>query len=79
MMTYRDSATEDDINRDVLHGFRVEASLKFGRHETIAVSGIDEANEVDGEHEHVEGYGNAYQTEGASEEVFEPDSLFELV
>jgi len=52
--------------------------LKFGRHEPIAISGIDEANEVNGKHEHVEGYGNTYQTEGAGEEVIEPDSLFEI-
>ncbi|THW59526.1 hypothetical protein D6D20_06439 [Aureobasidium pullulans] len=57
VMTDRDTAAESDICGNVLHTLAVESRLELGRHETIAVTRVDEAEEVDGEHAHARSNG----------------------
>lgn len=71
----RDTRSEYDICGYILHALAVEGGLKLGRHETIAVAGIDEAEEVNREHAHVEGDWNDNQAEDTGEEVLEPNAL----
>lgn len=64
-----DTAAEENIGGDVAHTLVVESRLELGAHEAVTVTGVDEANEVDGEHGEVEGGGNDDEAEDASEKV----------
>jgi hypothetical protein len=72
----RNPAAVGNVRWNVLHAFRVESRLKLGRHESIAIAGIYQANKVDGEHCHVEGDRDDNKTEGPSEEMLEPQTLY---
>lgn len=74
VMTERNTRTESDISSDTLHALAVESRLELGRHETITIARVDKADEVDGEHAHVEGDGDDDQAEDASKQVLEPDT-----
>lgn len=73
-VTERDTTSVCDIGRYVLHALRIQGCLKLGRHEAIAVTGIDQADEVDTEHGHVKGDGDNDQAKQTGEKVLEPQS-----
>lgn len=66
------TATKENIGGNILHALAVESSLELGAHETISLTRVGEAEEVDSEHGHVEGDGNDDETEDASHEVLGP-------
>ncbi len=49
-----DSATQGNIDWDILHGLGVESGLELGAHESISISWVGQAEEVDSEHCHIE-------------------------
>ncbi len=75
VMTYADSTAQNDISRDVLHCFRIQSSLKFGRHESITIARIDKAYEMDRKQSQVEGQWNDYEAEETGKEVFQQSPL----
>jgi len=75
VVTKGDAAAERDICRDVLHAFGVQRGLEFRRHEAITFARVDEADEVNDKHAHVESDGDNDQAKDAREKVLEPDSL----
>ena len=68
-MPKSDAAAHEDVDGDVLHALGVQGGLELGAHETIAVPGIDEAEEMNAKHGHVEGDGDDDQTEQACHKV----------
>lgn len=77
VVAQRDTASESHIGGDVLHALAVEGRLELGGHETITVTRVDETEEVNGEHGHVECDGNDDEAEDAGEKVLEPEALEE--
>jgi hypothetical protein len=75
VMTDRDSATESNIRRDILHAFRVQSGLELRRHKPIAITRVHQTQEMNSEHGHVEGHRDHDQAEETSKEVLEPDAL----
>jgi len=71
-----DTAAHDDIGGDILHTLVVESGLELGAHEAITVTRVLEADEVDGEHGHVEGERNDDETEDTSHKVLSEKTLF---
>jgi len=55
-MSDTDSATESNIDRNILHRLGVESSLELRAHESISITGVNQAEEMDPEHCHVECY-----------------------
>ena len=53
-VTQRDAASECNVGWNILHTLGVQSSLEFGRHEAIALTRVDKAEEVDSKHGHVE-------------------------
>jgi hypothetical protein len=74
VVTKADTRAKGNIGRDVLHTLGVQSRLELGGHETITLTGVDQACEVDGEHGKVESKRNHNQTEDTSEKVLEPQS-----
>lgn len=70
----RDATAIGDICWYVLHSLRVQCGLKLRRHETVTVTWVDQADEVNREHGHVEGDWNDHQAEQTCEEVLEPET-----
>ena len=66
--------TESDVNRHILHALVVQSCLKFGAHETISLTGVRQAHEVDGKHGHVESDRDDDKTESTGHEVLGKDS-----
>jgi hypothetical protein len=62
-MTKRDAATVRDIGGDILHALGVQRGLELGGHETISITRVDEADEMDREQGHVEGDRNDHKAE----------------
>jgi hypothetical protein len=75
VVTNADTGAEGNVRRHILHGLGVQRSLELRRHEAITFSRVDQAEEVNTEHGHVETQGNDNQTKNAGEEVLEPQSL----
>lgn len=73
-VTKRDTASVSDIRWYILHALGVESSLELRRHETITVTRVNQAYEVNGKHSHVERDGNDDKTEETGEEVLEPQA-----
>jgi hypothetical protein len=71
-----DTAAHDDIGGDILHTLVIESGLELGAHEAITVTRVLEADEVDGEHGHVEGERNDDETEDTSHKVLSEKTLF---
>lgn len=69
-----DTATKSDVGGHILHTLGVEGRLELGAHEAVAVTRVDQAEEVDGKHGHVEADRNNDEGEGASHEVLGPDA-----
>jgi hypothetical protein len=74
----RDPAAKSDICWHVMHGLGVQSCLELGGHESISLSRVNQTQEVYSKHGHVEGKGDHDETERASEQVFEPDTLLTL-
>lgn len=74
VMAQTDARAKSHICGHICHSLGVEGGLEFAAHETIAVTRVDQTDEMDREHGHVEGDGDDDQAEDASEEVFEPDA-----
>jgi hypothetical protein len=74
-MADSNTAAHHDIGGDILHSLVVESGLKLGAHEAITVTGVLEADKVDGEHSHVEGERNDNKTEGSGHEVLGEKTL----
>ena len=72
-MAQADSRAESNIGRYIRHALGVERRLKFRRHEAITITRVDQADEVDSKHGHVEGHGDDDETEDPCKEMFEPD------
>jgi hypothetical protein len=69
------TAAHHDIGRDILHSLVVESGLELGAHEAIAVTGVLEADKMDGEHSHVECERNDNKTENSGHEVLGEKTL----
>jgi hypothetical protein len=54
VMSYADSTSKRYVDWDILHSLRVESGLEFRAHEPITISWIDETEEMDSKHGHVE-------------------------
>ena len=74
VVTQADSRAKCNIGRYIGHSLGVEGRLELGRHEAVSVTRVDEADEVDGEHGHVEGHWDDDETEDPREEVLEPNA-----
>jgi hypothetical protein len=77
-----DSASHDDVGRNIHHTLAVQSSLELGAHESVTLTRIAEAEEVNGEHGEIESGGDDDETEESGHEVLEPEALrvrFELV
>jgi len=74
-VTNADSRTERNIGGNVLHALGVQSGLEFGRHEAIALTRVDQAEEVDRKHAHVEPNRDDNQTKNTGGKVLEPNSL----
>jgi hypothetical protein len=68
----RDTASISDVSGNSLHALGVQCRLELGRHEAIAFTRVDQADEVDSEHGHVKRNRDDDETKHASEEVLEP-------
>jgi hypothetical protein len=73
-VTERNTASIGNIGWHILHTLGVQGGLELRRHETITFAGVDQADEMNCEHGHVEGDGNDDQAEETSEEVLEPQT-----
>lgn len=71
-VTNADLAAHHNICGNAGHSLAVERRLELGAHETVSLARVDQAEEVDGKHGHVEGKGNNDQGEDASHEVLGP-------
>jgi hypothetical protein len=75
MVAKANSRTKGNIGSNILHTLGVQGCLELGGHEAIALAGIDQAHEMDGEHSHIESNRDDNQTENTGGEVFEPNTL----
>lgn len=75
VMSHANSATESDINRHILHRLGVERGLKLRAHESIPVTRVGKAEEVDSEHGHVECDGDDYQAEDSGNHMLGEQTL----
>lgn len=64
-----DSAAHQDVDGDILHTLGVQGGLELGAHETITIARVGEAEEMNGEHGHVERRGDNDQAEHACHEM----------
>ena len=71
-VTQRDTASIGDVSRNSLHALGVQCRLEFRGHEAVTFARVDQAEEMDSEHGHVERDRNDNQAEHAGEEVLEP-------
>ena len=69
-----DTCAKCNVGRNIGHALGVEGRLELAAHEAIAITRVDKADEVDGEHAHVESDRNDDETERASKQVLEPNS-----
>ena len=74
VVTQADSRAKCNIGRYIGHSLGVEGRLELRGHESISIARVDEADEVDGEHGHVEGHWDDDETEDPREEVLEPNA-----
>lgn len=74
-VTDADTAAEHDVGRDILHALVVQGCLEFGAHETVTITRVLEAGEVDGKHGHVEGDRDDDKAEEAGQEVLGEQTL----
>lgn len=74
-MTETDSGTKRDVGRNILHRFVVQCRLELRRHETVSLSRVYQAQEMDGKHSTVKSNWNDDEAEEASEEMLEPQTL----
>jgi len=79
MMSYADSTSKCYIHWDILHSLRVESSLEFGAHEPVSVSRVDEADEVDPKHGHIERDRDYDEAENSGNEMLGKQALFQSV
>lgn len=68
------AAAKCDVGSNIVHALVVESCLEFGAHEAIALAWVDQAEEVNSEHGHVEGDGNNDEAESPSHQVLAPKS-----
>jgi len=68
-MSDADSAAHQHVGGNVLHALGVQGRLELRAHEAVALAGVDEAEEVDSKHGHVEGHGDDDQGEDTGHEV----------
>uniref|UniRef100_A0A1Y1KHV6 Uncharacterized protein n=1 Tax=Photinus pyralis TaxID=7054 RepID=A0A1Y1KHV6_PHOPY len=66
------AASKSDISGNIIHSLVVESGLELGAHETVTITGVDQAKEVDGKHGHVEGDGNDDEAESPRHQMLEP-------
>ena len=71
-----DPAAKRHVNGHVLHRFRVERRLEFRGHETVAVTRINQAYKVDGEHAHVKRQRDDDEAERSRKQMLEPKTLY---
>ena len=69
------SATKGYIGRDVLHSFGVQSGLEFGAHESIALTRVNEAKEMNGKHGHIKCGRNDNQAEDSRNDVLSKETL----
>lgn len=74
VVTEGDTRAERHISRNILHALGIQGVLELGRHETITLARVDQADEVNSEHGKVESQRNHDQTEDTREQVLEPQS-----
>lgn len=74
-----DAGAECNIGWGIAHALGVESGLKLGTHESIAFSWVDEAEEVDREHAHVESDWDHNQAEGSGEDVLGHESWSDVL
>lgn len=67
-----DSAAHYDIHWNILHGLRIQGGLELRGHEAIAITRVNQAEEMDTKKSHIERHRDTDQAEHTSEEVFEP-------
>jgi hypothetical protein len=79
MMSYADSTSKCYINWDILHSLRVESGLEFGAHESVTISRVHEADEVDSKHGHVERDWDYDEAEDSGNEMLGKQALFQSV
>jgi hypothetical protein len=70
----RNAAAVCNIGWNVLHALGVQCGLELGGHEAITVTRVDQADEMNREHGHIEGDWDNDQAEQASKEVLEPET-----
>lgn len=69
------SASHDDVCGNVLHTLAVQSSLELRAHESITLTRVGQAKEVNGEHGEIEGNGDNDKAENSGHEVLEPETL----
>lgn len=69
------SASHDDVGSNILHTLAVQSSLELRAHESITLTRVGQAKEVDGEHGEIEGNRDDDEAENSGHEVLEPETL----
>lgn len=64
------TATHKNVGRDILHTLRVQSRLELGAHETVTLTRVGKAQEVDSEHGQIETKRDDNEAESAGHEVF---------
>lgn len=75
VMTDANSRTKRNISWDILHRFRIQGGLEFGRHESIPISWVHQTNEMNCEHCAVESDGYDDQAKCPGKEMLKPKAL----
>jgi hypothetical protein len=70
-----DSASHDDIGGNISHALAVKSSLELGAHESVTLTRVGQAEEVNGEHGEIEGGGDNDEAEDSGHEVLEKKTL----
>lgn len=76
VVTDADSATECNIDWNILHSFGVECSLELRAHKSISIARVNKAEEVDTEHGHVESQWYDNKAEDSGHQVLGKKTLY---
>ena len=73
-----DARSKGNVGWDISHTLGVKGGLKLAAHEAVAITRIDEAEEVDSKHAHVEADGDNDQAEDASKKMLKPHACADV-
>ena len=75
VMSDTDSAPKGNIDWYILHGLRVESGLELGAHESITITWVDQAEEMNTEHSHIKSDRDNNEAEDSGHQVLGKKTL----